>query len=62
MITEIELVPGVKGESVFKSLEEYEDFRRRWHENVVPQLEKFEEAHRRSVEDSFHRPPLRLAA
>ena len=61
MTTEIELVPGFKGEPVFRSDKEREEFRRWWHENIVPQLEKFDEAHCRSVEDSFNRPPLKFA-
>jgi hypothetical protein len=62
MITIIELLPpGVKSEPLFTP-EQYEQFRQDWQKNVVPELEKHEEAHQRSIEDSIRRPLLRLVA
>jgi hypothetical protein len=64
MITKIdlEIVPGVKGEPLFKSQEEYEAFRKSFHDDVAPELEKLEEARRRSIEDLFKYPLLKLAS
>jgi hypothetical protein len=62
MVVEIQLLPlGVKSELLFTP-EQYEKFRQDWQETVVPELEKLDEAHRRSFDDSLKHPPLALAA
>lgn len=63
MITNIELFPGEAEKSKpFFTPEQYEKFRDWWQETVVPKLEEQEEMRRRSIEDCFNRPPLKIAA
>jgi hypothetical protein len=54
--------PAVESKSLFATPEQYEKFRESFIAEVTPQLEKWEEAHRRSVHESFCRGPLKLAA
>jgi hypothetical protein len=62
MKTNIQLLPlEVRSEDFFTP-EQHDKFREDWQRDVVPQLDEHARAHARSVEDSFRRPPLKLAA
>ena len=49
---ELEIIPGVQGESLFPDEAQYERFRESFSQVIIPVLQGFADQHRRSEEDS----------